>query len=83
MTTLQKIDFAQFEKFIESSATVLPFLATFIPQVRLIMPYIPVLEGLIKMADELEHATTTEEIQTTVSLHLHQIADQVKVGGLT
>lgn len=76
---IPKIDFAMLEKFVESSAVVLPILGTFVPQAKVILPFIPILEQILLAADQIEKALAGGgDVWTILPDLLHKIADQMK-----
>lgn len=73
------IDFATIEKLIESFSFVIPIIAAFVPQAKIIVPFIPVLEQLLKAADEVQRTSAGGgDIFAVIAKHLHTVADQVK-----
>jgi lysozyme family protein len=73
------IDFATIEKLIESVSFVLPIIAAFVPQAKVVLPLVPVLEQILKAADEVQQTLANGgDIWSVIASHLHTIADQVK-----
>lgn len=78
-TTIPSIDFAQIEKFVESAAHVLPLLSAFFPPLKVALPFIPVLEGLLTMAADVEKAMASGgDVSAVVAAGLHDIANKLK-----
>ncbi len=75
---LPPINIAEIDSAISTLSAVLPIIATFVPPLKVALPFLPILKGLVDMAAELESAPPGTDIAGLIAAHLHTVADQVK-----
>lgn len=76
---LPQINIAEVEAGLNTFVNVLPILATFFPPLAVVTPFIPVIKGLLVMAQELQGTgQNPEAIVGVISKHLEQLSGQMK-----
>lgn len=73
------IDFATIERLVQSLSYIIPIVATFVPQARIVLPFLPMLDQVLKAADDVQKTSASGgNLWAVVADHLHAVADQVK-----
>lgn len=79
VTTAFHIDIAGIENAIESSAGTINMIAMFVPQLKPILVFLPIIEGILKMLAELQNSQhDPATLMTVVATHFHDIGDRIQ-----
>ncbi len=73
--TFPQINVADIENALKTAGTVLPIVATFFPPLRIVLPFLPIIDGLLQAILEIQ---TGADVPSTIAKHLEAIAAQVK-----
>jgi hypothetical protein len=67
------------EKGLESVLGILPTLAMFVPQLNIIIPFIPLIKAAIATAEDVQaHAGDGTDIIQVITEHMHSLADELE-----
>lgn len=75
---LPAINLAEIDSALATLSTILPIVSTFFPPLKIALPFLPIVKGLVDMAAEIEAAPAGTDLAALISTHLHSLADQVK-----
>ncbi len=73
--TLPQINIADIENALKTAGTVLPIVATFFPPLKAVLPFLPIIDGLLQAIQEVQAGGNLPAI---IAKHLETIAAQLK-----
>jgi len=66
------------EHGMDSVLGILPTLAMFVPQLNIIIPFIPLIKAGLATAEDVQAHASDGDIITIISGHLHDLADELE-----
>lgn len=79
LEAMPKINLSEIQSVVEKLVNLLPFAATFIPQIKVLIPFGPVLLNILKMVAELQQSTdhSPEAIANIIAGHMQTASNEV------
>jgi len=77
-----QIDVQKINGFIDIGSNVLNMISAFVPQARMIQPFVPIAKELVEFAGEIAQGkVTAANALTVIAGHMHDIGDQLQAAG--
>lgn len=76
---MPKLNLAEVDAALATISNILPIVATFFPPLKVAVPFLPILAGLVKMAEEIQAAHASGgDIGAVLAAHLEMFAAQTR-----